>query len=59
MNAKQADAMRVMAERYLSLAKASSEPGERTKFFDYASIYAQLPEQAERQDAPATVVDTR
>jgi hypothetical protein len=54
---KQADAMRAMAERYLRLAKMTSEPTERTKYLDYASIYAQLSEQSERREAPTTVVD--
>ena len=55
---KQADAMRAMAERYLRLAKTTSEPTERTRFLDYASIYAQLSEQSERQEVHATGVDT-
>ena len=54
---KQADAMRAMAERYLRLAETTSEPKERTKFLDYASIYAQLSEQSERQ-ASLTARDT-
>ena len=49
--------MRAMAERYLRLAKTTSEPTERTKFLDYASIYAQLSEQSERQEAQATGAD--
>jgi len=54
---KQADAMRAMAERYLRLAKTTSEPTERARFLDYASIYAQLSEQSERQESQATDVD--
>jgi hypothetical protein len=54
---KQADAMRAMAERYLRLARMTSEPTERTKFLDYASIYAQLSEQSERREAPTIVAD--
>jgi len=56
---KQADGMRAMAERYLRLAKATSEPEERTKFLDYASLYAQLSEQSERREASTIVLDTR
>ena len=52
------DAMRAMAERYLRLAKTASEPNERAKFLDYASIYAQLSEQSERQDAQKTIAET-
>ena len=52
------DAMRAMAERYLRLARAASEPNERAKFLDYASIYAQLSEQSERQDTQNTVAQT-
>src|ERR1051326_1099637 len=44
----QRDAMRVMAEKYLRLARSAADPRERSKFFDYAMIYAQLSEQAER-----------
>ena len=42
-------AMRVMASKYLRLAKDTKDPRERSKFFDYAMIYAQLSEQAERR----------
>lgn len=54
---KQADAMRAMAERYLRLAMTTSNPKERTKFLDYASIYAQLSEQSKRKEAPTIAVD--
>ena len=50
--------MRAMAERYLRLAKTTSEPTERTRFLDYASIYAQLSEQSERQPS-LTARDTQ
>ena len=40
------------------MAKTTSEPTERTRFLDYASIYAQLSEQSERQEVQATGVDT-
>jgi hypothetical protein len=46
----QSGAMRVMAERYLRLAKTTKDPRERSKFFDYAFVYAQLSEQAERRE---------
>jgi hypothetical protein len=46
----QSDAMRVMAERYLRLAKTTKDPRERSKFFDYAFVYAQLSKQAERRE---------
>jgi hypothetical protein len=54
---KQADAMRAMAERYLRLAMTTSNPKERTKFLDYASIYAQLSEQSKRKEASTIAVD--
>lgn len=43
------DTMRAMAERYLRLAKTTKDARERRKFFDYATIYAQLSEQASRR----------
>jgi hypothetical protein len=46
----QTDAFRVMAVKYLRLAKDTKDAGERSKFIDYAMIYAQLSEQAERRD---------
>ena len=42
--------LRVMASKYLRLARDTEDPGERSKFFDYAMIYAQLSEQAERRE---------
>jgi len=44
-------AMRALAEKYLRLAKTSHNPSERTKFIDYATLYAQLSEQARRRNA--------
>jgi len=44
----QSDAMRAMAQKYLRLARSAPDAGERSKFFDYAMVYAQLSEQAER-----------
>jgi len=55
---KQADAMRAMAERYLKLAQATSEPAERIRFLGYARIYSELSEQSERQEAPTPVADS-
>ena len=45
------DAMRVMVERYLRLAKTAKDATERSKYFDYAMVYAQLSEQAGRREA--------
>jgi len=45
---KQAAAMRVMAERYLKLARTSDDARERGKFLGYASIYAELAERSKR-----------
>ena len=45
---RQRDAPRVMAAKYLRLAKDTEDPRERSKFFDYAMAYAQLSEQSER-----------
>jgi hypothetical protein len=59
MMLKQTDTMRAMAERYLRLAKTTSEPEERTKFLDYASLYAQLSEQSERNEDPTPAADKR
>lgn len=52
-----ANVMRAMAERYLRMAQMTSEPEQRTKFLDYASIYAQLSEQSEREESRAPVTD--
>jgi len=45
----QSDALRVMASKYLRLAKDTKDPRDRKKFFDYAMVYAQLSEQSERR----------
>jgi hypothetical protein len=47
----QADAMRVMAEKYLKLARISDDATERRKFLGYAGLYAQLAERSVRQKA--------
>jgi len=43
-------AMRALAEKYLRLARTSDNPRERSKFIDYAMLYAQLSEQARRRE---------
>ncbi len=45
-------AMRSLAEKYLRLASTSDNPRERSKFIDYAMLYAQLSEQARRHEEP-------
>ena len=52
----ESDTMRVIAARYLRLAKDTKDRRERSKFFDYAIIYAQLSEQAERREASKTTL---
>ena len=47
----QSGTLRGIAERYLWLAKGAKDPEERSKFFDYAMVYAQLSEQAERRES--------
>jgi hypothetical protein len=47
----QSDALRVIASKYLRLAKDTNDPRVRKKFFDYAMLYAQLSEQSERRGA--------
>lgn len=51
--AHQSEAMRAMAQRYLRLARTTRDARERTKFFDYAMLYAQLCEQSERRQRAA------
>jgi hypothetical protein len=46
----QTTTLRVMAQRYLRLAKTTDDAIERKRFIDYANIYAQLSEQAARRD---------
>jgi hypothetical protein len=41
------DTMRVLAERYLALAKTSDDSEERRKFLGYAAAYADLAKQTE------------
>jgi hypothetical protein len=47
----QCDTLRVMAAKYLRMAKSAADPSERSKFFNYAMFYAQMSEQAERREA--------
>jgi hypothetical protein len=49
------DTMRVMAEKYLRLAKTTKDATERSRYFDYAMVYAQLSEQAGRREASESV----
>jgi hypothetical protein len=44
----QAKALRVLAEKYLRLAKTTADPRERNKFFNYAAVYAHLSERSGR-----------
>jgi len=46
----QSDALREKAAKYLRLARGAQDPRARSKFFDYAMIYAQLSEQSERRE---------
>ena len=46
----QNDSYRSMAAKYLRLAKDTEDPLERSKFVEYAMIYAQLSEQAEPRE---------
>ena len=52
---RHSDSMRVMAERYLQLAETTEDANERSKFFDYAMVYAQLSEQAEQRETSETM----
>jgi hypothetical protein len=42
--------MRALAEKYLRLAKTSHSATDRSRFIDYAMLYAQLSEQARRRE---------
>jgi len=44
----QAKALRVLAEKYLRLAKTTADPRERNKFFNYAAVYTHLSERSGR-----------
>ena len=45
-----AAALRTLAEKYLRLARTSDDRGERSKFLDYAALYAQLADQSVRRE---------
>jgi len=42
--------------KYLRLAKYTEDPRERSKFIDYAMLYAQLSEQAEWRETPRPTI---
>ena len=48
-----AEAMRILAEKYLRMARTSIDPDERRKFLEYATLYAELTDRSERQEAPS------
>ena len=52
----QSEAFRAMAAKYLRLAKDTEDPRERSKFIDYAMLYAQLSEQAEWRETPRPTI---
>jgi hypothetical protein len=54
---KLGDTMRVMAEKYLKLAKATPDPQERKKFLDYAALYAQMSARSVNGDEPTAAED--
>jgi hypothetical protein len=45
-----AEAMRMLAENYLRMARISNDPYERRKFLEYASLYAELTDKSVRQE---------
>ena len=49
--------LRLMAEQYMRLAKQATDRTEKARFFDYASLYAQLSEQASRGRLRETAPD--
>lgn len=51
--AHQSEAMRAMAQRYLRLARTTQDARERSKYFDYAMLYAPLCAQTETRRAGA------
>jgi hypothetical protein len=49
----QADTLRVMMEKYLRLARTTDDPQARSKYLNYAAVYAELSGRSERrQTAP-------
>jgi hypothetical protein len=55
----QSDTMRVMAERYLRLAKMTEDVSERRKFLDYAALYAELSGKSVRKESSAVPKEKR
>ena len=49
--------LRLMAEQYMRLVKRATDPTEKARFIDYASLYAQLGEQASRGRLRETAPD--
>ena len=45
-----AEAMRMLAEKYLRLARTSIDPDERRKFLEYATLYAVLADRSGRPE---------
>ena len=45
MMQNQSATIRLMAQKYLQLAKTTDNPQERTRFLSYAAFYADLSEQ--------------
>jgi hypothetical protein len=46
----ESDTMRAMAARYFRLAKDTEDQRERSKYFDYAMVYAQLSRKAGQRE---------
>ena len=42
MMQNQSDTIRLLAQKYLQLAKTTDDPQERSKFLNYAALYADL-----------------
>jgi len=42
MMQNQSDTIRLMAQKYLQLAKTADDPQERAKFLNYAALYGDL-----------------
>ena len=54
---KHAHAMRVMAENYLRMAATATDPRERKKFLDYASVYTELSNRSAGREKSAAAED--
>jgi len=52
----QSDTIRLMAQKYLQLAKTTDDPQERSKFLNYAAFYADL---ADQRQGTTTARETR